>query len=347
MRCVDRPSFRLPVACAVWAALVLPMAGNVVAEESIATFSLADLPAEAQTLTFELNGIAPPAGGHLQGIQMRFDAVAQRHLALVSHDSLTVAYLLVVEFPADLSQSGRAILSQPGRAIHLHAFSGDGQSPPLRHAGGIQLCQDVLVVGLEDNQQKTRSQVQFWDVSDALAPRQLEHLTILRSGEPEDQTAGGVGLTKHKGEHVVAVANWDSRAIDFYTSNGKPLDDPACRFALHARWTAAAADKSNWHPDTSSEPYQAVNLVADAEGGLHLVGFATTQGGQDVVDVFDVDLDQRDARRLLRKQARQTLTLRAGNHFRYAGGLWLDGNRAGVLSSQRNLAPRTTLNLLR
>ncbi|MEX2112493.1 MAG: hypothetical protein WD845_04870 [Pirellulales bacterium] len=335
MRVFRRPAIYLLTASMVLAELVGPLAG----EDKIQSFSLADLPAAAQPLKFDLNGIAPPAGGHLQGIQMRFDSVTGRHLAFLSHDSLTVAFLLVVEFPGDLSQ--------PGRAIHLHVFPSDGQSPPLRHAGGIQLCENVLAVGVEDNQQKTRSQVQFWDVSNPLAPRQREHLAIHRSGNPEDQTAGGVALARRKGDHVAAVANWDSRAIDFYVSNGKPLDDRACRFAMIARWTAAAADKSDWQPDSRCEPYQAVNLVATSDGVLRLVGFASTPSGQDVADVFAVDLDQRDTGRLLRKQARKIVTLTAGNHFRYAGGLWLDGNRPGVLSSQRNLAPPATLNLLR
>lgn len=275
----------------------------------------------------------------MQGIQMMHDLQRQRCVAFMSHDSLLVGYLLMVEFPA--------ALDKPGRAIHLHEFPSDGESPPLRHAGGIQLCDNVLAVGIEDNQQKTRSEVQFWDLSEPLAPRQYEHLTIRRSGEPEDQTAGGVGLARRLHDHVVAVANWDSRAIDFYRSNGKPLDDKECRFALHARWQAATANRLEWKPDQKVDEYQAVNLVSAAAGNVVLLGFATTNRGQDIVDVFAVDLDQKDGDHMLQKVARQTMRLTAGCHFRYAGGWWLDGDRPAVLSGQRNLTPQTKLNLAR
>ena len=59
------------------------------------------------------------------------------------------------------------------------------QTPPLRHAGGMQLAGDVLAVGLEDNQQKTRSEIQFWDVADPARLVQLAHLTLRRDGDAE------------------------------------------------------------------------------------------------------------------------------------------------------------------
>ncbi len=296
-----------------------------------------ELPTTGRPLVFDLNGLTAPPGGHLQGIQMG-PVVGERRHVFLSHDSQTVGYLLVVEFPVDLGG--------PGRTIHLQKFPSDGQSPPLRHAGGIQLCDNVLAVGVEDNQQKTRSEVQFWDVANPREPTQLEHLTIRRQGEPEDQSAGGVALASLRDRWITAVANWDSRAIDFYQTNGKPLADSECRFEMQTRWLAASADRSNWQPDRETGQYQAINLLASADGTLLLFGFATTATGQDVVDVFAVDLQQ-PPERTLRKTSRQQMRLTDGCHFRYAGGLWLDGDRIGVLASPRNLAPKTTLNLAR
>jgi hypothetical protein len=296
-----------------------------------------ELPTTGQPLAFDLNGFEVPPGGHLQGVQMG-PADGEQRYAFLSHDSQTVGYLLVVEFPADLGG--------PGRAIHLQKFPSDGQSPPLRHAGGIQLCENVLAVGVEDNQQKTRSQVQFWDVANPREPKQYEHLTIRRQGEPEDQTAGGVALARTDGRYIAAVANWDSRAIDFYQTNGRPLTDAECRFEMQVRWVAATADRSSWRPDRDTGQYQAINLIAGPDGKLLLAGFATTPTGHDVVDVFAVELGQ-SPEQILRKVSRQPMKLTEGNHFRNAGGLWLDGDRIAVLASPRNLAPRTTLNLAR
>ncbi len=307
--------------------------------QQTAAMALPPSGAAPRVLVFTDGGLNPPTGGHTQGIQMMHDPQRQRYVAFLSHDSLLFGYLLVVEFSEDLNR--------PGRAIELHQFPSDGESPPLRHAGGIQVCDKVLAVGVEDNQQKTRSEVQFWDMTEPVLPRQYEHLTIRRKGEPEDQTAGGVGLARRQHDHVVAVANWDSKAIDFYLSNGKPLEDKDCRFALHTRWLAATANRLDWKPDQKVDAYQAVNLVSDAAGKILLLGFATTNRGQDIVDVFEVDLNQRDGDQMLQKVARQMMRLTAGSHFRHAGGWWHDGDRPAVLSSQRNLTPQTKLNLAR
>jgi hypothetical protein len=304
---------------------------------------LADVPAalarispEAASLEFARGDFKPPSGGHLQGVQIRFDARRDRHFVYLSHDSATAAYLAIVEFPAELTA--------PGRLIHVHTLPSDGAQPPLRHAGGIQLAGDVLAVGLEDNQQKTRSEVQFWDVADPAKLVQLEHLTIRRSGAPKDKTAGAVGIIKRKGDHLLAVANWDSRAVDFYVSNGKPPADPACRFEFEVRWRDAAADKSAWQPDATFGRYQATNLLVDAAGNVFLVGFPTA--ATSAVDLYAVDLTGEPSR-ILRKLVSKPMRLPAGNRFQFAGGLSLLDDRAVILSSPSALTNRTTLGLAR
>lgn len=289
-------------------------------------------------LKFSRGSIKVPPGGHLQGIQIRFDAARNRHIVFLSHDAQSIGYLVVVEFPA--------LLSADGNVIGVHDFPSDGRLPPLRHAGGMQLCGDILAIGLEDNQDKTRSQVQFWNVADPAKPVQLRHLTVHRAGAPKDKTAGAVALVAQEADYLLAVANWDSRAIDFYRSSAKRLEEVECRFAPLARWQEQAADESDWNGEGGFGTYQAVNFVADAQGNLFLLGFDTTPAGQDVVDLFSVDLSQ-PAPKLLRKRARQQLRLDRDNHFRYAGGLWIDRGRMAILASPRNLAPETWLNVVR
>jgi hypothetical protein len=292
------------------------------------------IPDETTLLTFDRGAVELPRGGHLQGIQMRFDAAAKRHVVFLSHDSTTVAYLAIVEFPEDLTA--------PGRLVHVHTFPSDGRSPPLRHAGGIQLAGDVLAVGLEDNQLKTRSEIQFWNVARPGQPVQLPHLTIRRSGAPEDKTAGAVGIVKRKNDYLVAAGNWDSRAIDFYTSNGKPLDDPLCRFELAVRWRDDAADKKDWQPDKVFGEYQALNLAADANENLFLIGPHT--GGNDVVDLFAIDL-RAQPDKLLRKLASKSMRLPVGMHFRHAAGVWITKDGLAILSSPRNFSTKTRISI--
>lgn len=295
------------------------------------------IPAQASALTFDRGGFNFPRGGHLQGIQIRYDAADDRYFVFLSHDSATVAYLAVVEFPGNLSG--------PGRLVHVHTFPGDGRSPPLRHAGGIQLAGDVLAVGLEDNQQKTRSEIQFWNVAQPARPQQLEHLTIRRRGAPKDKTAGAVGIVKRQRDYLVAVGNWDSRAIDFYVSDGRPLDDRQCRFGFLVRWRDAAAEKDAWQPDQLFASYQAIHLAADAKGKLFLIAPHTT-GGQNAVDLFALDLDAASSR-LLSKRQTKPLRLPAGNSFRAAGGAWFGPEEINVLSSPRNIGATSRLGVVR
>jgi hypothetical protein len=289
-------------------------------------------------ISFALGNTKLPRGGHLQGIQVRFDAAKNRYFFYLTHDSETVAYMLVVEFTPEVGQ--------PGRVVAYQEFPSDGRSPPLRHAGGMQLVGDVLAVGVEDNQQKTRSEVQFWDVADAEKPVQLKHLTVARSGAAKDKTSGAVGLLRREADHVLAVANWDSRAIDFYLASGANLADPSCRFKYHARWTVESAATTDWRPDASFETYQAINLVADAEGSPYLLGLNTTVAGKDIVDLFSVRMDQQPEKTLL-KLAGLELKLAKENRFRFAGGIWVDRDQLVILSGPGNLTPKTSIGIVR
>ncbi len=323
--------------CALAACLAVLSASHACGQIANVVGAFEKIPGEGTLLTFQRGAIDLPRGGHLQGIQMRFDEAARRHFVFMSHDSTTVAYLAIVEFPADLTAEGRI--------VHVHTFPGDGRLPPLRHAGGIQLVGDVLVVGLEDNQQKTRSEIQFWNVAKVEQPVQLEHLTIRRSGAPKDKTAGAVGIVKREKDYLLAVANWDSRAIDFYTSNGKPLDDPQCRFEFEVRWRDAAADKGNWQPDKAFGEYQAMNLVADADENLFLIG-PHTASGKDFVDLFAIDM-RAEPNRLVRKLESKRISLPVGNHFRHAGGVWITTDGLAILSSPRNFNTKTRISIAR
>ncbi|MGD9721309.1 MAG: hypothetical protein AB7O59_08875 [Pirellulales bacterium] len=299
--------------------------------------ALGKLPGSSSPLTFQLGDFKLPRGGHLQGVQMRFNVDRQRHLAFLSHDSETIGYLLVVEFPADLSR--------PGRAIHMLEFPSDRHQPPLRHAGGIQLCGDVLAVGLEDNQQKSRSEVQFWNLADPTRPARLDNLTIRRSGDAKDQTAGAVALAHRGHDYLTAVANWDSRAIDFYTTNGKPLADPQCFFIHRTRFRVDHADTGGWQPDKDVAAYQAVNLVVDQAENVFLAGFATAPNGNDLVDLFAVDFAH-PPDKLLSKVARKAVRLAGGAHFQNGAGLWNDRGRLSLLATPRNLSAETRLRIV-
>lgn len=292
------------------------------------------IPQQGRVLKFERGVLAAPPGGHLQGIQVRREQ--KRDVAFLSHDSRTEAFFLVVEFPRPFAGDGRV--------LHLQRLPGDGEEPPLRHAGGIQICGDVLAMGLEDNQAKLRSEIQFWNVLAPARPIQMTHLTIRRRGAAADQTAGAVGLSKRKDGHVLAVANWDSRAMDFYVSNGRPLPHPQCRFSFASRWDSSKADRHAWQPDRNFGSYQAINLNADADGTLYLLGFYTASPSKDVVDLFQVTLIGESVQ--LKKLASKDMILNDGNRFQYGGGALFHEDALEILSTPAHLNNEVRINVI-
>lgn len=267
-----------------------------------------------------------PRGGHIQGVAWLDDPGQRRGFALISHDSETVGYLAIAEFAAEDST---------GRIVNVLRFPSDGQLPPLRHAGGIQLLGEVLVVGVEDNQDKKRAEVQFWNLAKPTEPAQFTHLTIKRSGPPKFQTAGAVGIARHGEGYLAAVANWDSRDVDFYLSNGRPLADPAARFRWDSRWSATGADMSNWKTDRRFGAYQSLQLLRDSTDALFVFGFETLAGDRDAVDLFTLEFATKGPQ--LRKTDTLPLNLPSGVHFRYGAGSQVTGGTLRILGTPRAL----------
>jgi hypothetical protein len=284
--------------------------------------------------TFSCGEPGVPPGGHIQGIQLKHDAAGKRWLAFLSHDSQSQGYVLVASFPPQWQGSGEL--------LHVHKFA-PGR---LRHAGGMQLLGDVLAVGLEDNRSKDRSEIQFWNVAEPTAWRQLSHLKIARSGLPKDKTSGAVGIIRMSDDVLVAVGNWDCRAIDFYRSSTVILSDKDCRFAAAGRWLVDSADRSNWQPDQEFGSYQSINFVEQSDGSLYLLGFHQDSRGRDFADLYAVDLDV-EANRWLRKIATRELQLAAANHFKYGGGLLLVDDGMWFLSTERSLSDNVRINIAR
>ena len=69
--------------------------------------AFANIPAEGQEVLVSLGDIDVPDGGHLQGIQLRFEPDKQRHLVFLSHDSAT----LLTKRPLFNSSGNEASLS--------------------------------------------------------------------------------------------------------------------------------------------------------------------------------------------------------------------------------------------
>jgi hypothetical protein len=276
------------------------------------------IPEVFRTAAFLRGTAAFPNGGHFQGIQSYFDATQNRRICFLSHDSGERAYFITV-----------AIDTQPngiGEIRHLQYLPSDDRLPPLRHPGGMQLIGNYLIVGVEDNQQKCRSQIQFWDVSDPFAPKLREPLTVIReSPTPKVKTAGAVGIVKRADDHLLMVANWDAKTLDFYASNGLPLSNDDCRFHLAMNWESDLAVRDLWIPDSNWGSYQATNLICDRDFNIFLLGYYTDGTAANVIDLFAVDPSQ-DPQHSVRKLRSRCMNLPDGVKFQYAGGIGVESS---------------------
>jgi hypothetical protein len=106
-----------------------------------------------------------PNGGHLQGIQR--GVAGDRPYLVLSGSSDTESYFVTLVFDSDKEA---ALSEQSAESVHYTTISKD----PLRHAGGIQLIGDILVVGAEDNEGKNHSAVFFYDLSNPRVPKELK-----------------------------------------------------------------------------------------------------------------------------------------------------------------------------
>ena len=262
-------------------------------------------------------------GGHIQGIQFYHSPSEKKRFVYMSHDSTSeTGYLIIAEYDFILQE-----------AVTKKEFKleTDGKSPPLRHAGGFQIIHGFLAVGVEDNQDKKRSQIQFYDLADPLNPEYLPHLTVDRSGSSESKTAGAVGIVhvidnkNERGFYILGVGNWDSKEIDFYiTDNCYALGE--CSKFIYI-YTMKGDGVDGWHD------YQSINLFfgTDANGGLHVYLGGTATGkmlwlfDRNYIDVFQLDITSSQGEITFKAnlEVQRRIEMKDGAAFRYGGGFLL------------------------
>jgi len=248
------------------------------------------------------------------------------------------AYLVVVEIDKKAEQFGtvRKILE----------FPSDGYTPPLRHPGGFQIIGDFLIVGVEDDHEKMRSQIQFWDLSNPFQPILNAPLTVFRHSKTiKEKTAGALGICKRKSDHLLAVGNWHSATVDFYRSNGYPLNDNRCRFEDKTiiRWDKKIANKKNWKPNRKWGTYQSINLFADDEYNIYMVGFDRFWR-RDFADLFALDM-KKPTNNIIQKLDSKHMKLKGGATFLHAGGLYIKSSEELQLySCGKGNRGRTSIN---
>lgn len=180
----------------------------------------------------------PTDGGHLQGVQLIEKNGIEK--LLISGSSLTTAYVLQVDLTTRKTDTLISLMSEP-----------------YRHAGGIQVSEDYMVVGIEDNFTKTVSRVCLYNYRDANLYKARPNVIINREGKAKLQTAGATGLLALDKDYLMVVSNWDSRNWDFYSIDPKKNEQKMLvGFDAPDDWAS----------------YQSINLIKD-EKAIYAIGF--------------------------------------------------------------------------
>lgn len=250
------------------------------------------------------NKIRVPSGGHLQGIQPLGDS-----LLVITASSGDYSYYL---------------LADQHRVRSIQKIS----DSPFRHAGGCQAAGRNLTVGVEDNRSKMQSDIYRIQL-DAAGKETRKEILTSRQGTFKRSTAGAVGYVEAGTTWLAAVADWDSRNIDFYASR---------RDSIVLLGTATAPDSLHWCA------YQSVNLVLDTTGGLYMIGFGLDSKG-DRADLFAVQLNNGQAALQL---VRTRYFKCKGAGFRYGAGIHVtSGGKLEIYTCARNPAASIAINIFK
>lgn len=250
----------------------------------------------------------PTEGGHLQGVQV-IDKNGNENL-LISGSSLTQAYILQVDLTTR-------------KAIKLIAL----MKEPYRHAGGIQVSEEYMVVGIEDNFIKKDSKVCLYSYRDYNLYSAQANVTIERKGVAKRQTAGATGLLALDNDYLIVVSNWDSRNWDFYRTNPEKNEYNLLEnFAAPDDWAS----------------YQSINLIMDEEA-IYAIGFYN----KEFVDYADLILVSKQGTfdPIMEKVLTKIFKCKNGVDFGTAAGLQVDkkGN-LHVWGTQRDALKQITVN---
>jgi hypothetical protein len=256
----------------------------------------------------------PNQGGHVQGVQ------PYRHQGkgylFFSGSSQNHSYLAIADEEGKRFLSTNKLLDEP-----------------LRHAGGLQIWEDLLAVGIEDNHRKDRSLVQVYRILDPVEPRLQLLKTVERQGAYKRYTSGCVALTEYEGDYLLLVGNWDTRNLDLYTLAKGALDDPGNHFQFADSLEVSTLMRHEW-VEKAWYPYQNLNFYRDSAGKLHLAGMALDESkGEEVLDLFAFSWS--GDKMTLHKYHHQRLPRNPKSSFKWGGGISSDA--AAVFACGKNI----------
>ena len=261
-------------------------------------------------------------GGHIQGIQP-FENKQGKYI-FMSGSSDSYSYCTVVK------------LDEENKVISVNRL----MDKPFKHAGGFQIFENYLAVGIEDNSIKDKAKVCIYDITKPEKPFAEPIAVIERKGEPLRSTAGCVGMTNYKNGILLAVGDWDTKHIDFYSTELDKITDSG--FKKIGSVDTENISKTGWiNNDWYS--YQNINLL-NINNSLYLIGLGQNLQSENIADLFEVSEDSSGIF-VFNKVATKTFNCTNGCNFKAAAGVKYDKGEFTILASSYNINSISYLNV--
>ena len=265
------------------------------------TKNFIDIASERETISFNNSLPVNNQGGHLQGIQLI--SKGQHQYAVLSGSSSTYSYYAIAK------------LGKEKKVIQIHKIL----DKPYKHAGGIQIYQNLMAIGVEDNDAKDRSKVFIFQINDPELLPEAPLAIIDRKGNEKRATAGSVGLIEMNNYLLLVVGDWDSKHLDFYTAPYSTSNLQTLTFKKVYTIDTEKTDRSKWI-DQAWLSYQNINFIKDDQENIYLVGMAGNIKGQDVADLFLLRIDNMQSFQL-KKIASKNFGTQEKTKFRWGAGI--------------------------
>ncbi len=275
-----------------------------------------------ETLNFSNEFEVNNTDGHLQGIQ-GFENENGKYVFMTG-SSDSYSYCSVVK------------LGNENKVISINKL----MEKPFKHAGGFQIFQNYLAVGIEDNSAKNKSKVCIYDISEPENPLTKTIAISERNGEPLRSTAGCVGITKYKNKTLIVVGDWDSKNLDFYSVDFEKINNSTFK-KISSIDTESISKKdcinNEWHS------YQNINLF-NIDEKLYLIGLGQTKNAENIADLYTVTEVSNDIFSL-KKVATKTFNCTNDCSFKAGAGIDYANEKFKVFACGYNIQSISYLNV--
>ena len=268
----------------------------------------------------------PNEGGHLQGIQKLKHKESNYYFLSGSSSEHSYYTIIRTTDKSSMLISHNLILEKP-----------------FKHAGGFQIYDNLMAIGVEDNEEKNRSKVFIFQIENPEKPPEKPLAIIERFGTAKRGTAGCVAINQIGEKVLVIVGDWDSVNLDFYVISRELLGVDPNALILEYSLNSRKIDKKNWI-DPEWRSYQNINLIQDQSGQLYIAAMTSSSSGGDLLDLYAVSTQDLKSFSLQKIYSRN-FGSNAETKFRWGAGLYVSSNQLQILATPENILEKTTIHI--